>query len=428
MLFRSGGGLKRKVSLFLDPNENVRGKNLRKYPNTPGEVIGTPKLDDLFTPTAPSVLRTSPPNTAARIFRGEKAVVCISFHWDGSVIAPEAGNALDHYRHALKELAECGEFTLIGHGHPRVMGQLRKVYGALGIEVVEDFREVMRRADLYVNDCSSTLYEFCTTGKPVVILNSPKFRRNVHTGIRFWEYTDVGPQVEKAEELLTVIRSQLTAESEAYAEAREKAVRELYPHLGRSAERAAEAIRDFVSSKRPAVKRVDVVDGQSIGIIYMCFGVKAAAAVGRSMASLRGVGLDIPVCVVGDTRVDGAQFIEWTGQSPFDARQRQNFQFRAGRVKPFLYGLTPFERTLYIDADTEFMGNILPGFEMLGDFEMALAEESLSIGKLYNKPRAGWEINIIERDETIRETGGDAMRKFLNSGVKIGRASCRERV
>src|SRR4030066_73497 len=68
----------------------------------------------------------------------------------------------------------------------------------------------MRMADLYVNDCSSTYIEFCVTGKPVIILNAPEFRRNVHLGIRFWEYTDVGPQVESGEELLSVISEQLS--------------------------------------------------------------------------------------------------------------------------------------------------------------------------------------------------------------------------
>src|SRR4030066_1283564 len=149
----------------------------------------------------------------------------------------------------------------------------------------------------------------------------------------------------------------------------------------------------------------------------MSFGQRAASESRKSMASLRNVGLKIPVCVVGDTPARGAQFIEWEGESPFDGSQRKNFQFRAGRVKPFLYGLTPFERTLYIDADTEFMSDILTGFEMLDVYDMALAGGLLSVGQLYNKPLAGWEINIMERDATIVERGGDPNTRFLNSGV-----------
>jgi hypothetical protein len=36
---------------------------------------------------------------------------------------------------------------------------------------------------------------------------------------------------------------------------------------------------------------------------------------------------------------------------------------------------------------------------------------------LYNKKLAGWEINILERDVTVSEMGGDATQKFINSGV-----------
>jgi len=153
------------------------------------------------------------------------------------------------------------------------------------------------------------------------------------------------------------------------------------------------------------------------GIVYMSFGAKAGAAIAKSIASLRKTGLKYPICVVGDTPVAGTQFVKWEGESPYDAKQRNNFQFRAGRVKPLLYGCSPFERTLYVDADTVFMKSIEEGFGYLDEFDMAVTEEKLTLGGLYNKKLAGWEINIRERDVTIDETGGDAKRKFINSGV-----------
>lgn len=402
--YAGGAGMQRDVSLFLDPNEHTRALIAKTFPHKPGAVIGTPKMD-----------KFSGQRSAISGQHEGKAVVCISFHWDGSRIAPEAGNAFDHYRSVLPELARCEQFTLIAHGHPRNLGALAHFYEQCGIETVWDFDEVMQRADLYVNDCSSTLYEFCVTGKPVIILNAPQFRRNVHTGIRFWKYTDVGPQVNEPKELASVISEQLAVISDQWAAARGKAVADLYPYLGESANRAAEVIQDFVLSKAPAPVKIEKVSDESIGILYMGFGQRAASEIRKSIASLRNVGLKIPVCVVGDTPVRGTQFIAWEGESPFDASQRKNFQFRAGRVKPFLYGLTPFERTLYIDADTEFMSDIMRGFELLNEYDMALAEELLTISQLYNKARAGWEINILERDATIAELGGDT--QFLNSGV-----------
>jgi hypothetical protein len=157
------------------------------------------------------------------------------------------------------------------------------------------------------------------------------------------------------------------------------------------------------------------INGKSIGIIYMAFGDKAAQGVQKSIQSLRRIGSDIPVTVVGNTRVEGADFLEWKGGTPFDATQKKNFQFRAGRVKPFLYGYTPYDLTLYIDADTEFIRDIMPGFQALEEYDLAISEERLLISGLYNKAQAGWEINIQEQRQTLREIGKD--ERFLNSGV-----------
>jgi hypothetical protein len=184
----------------------------------------------------------------------------------------------------------------------------------------------------------------------------------------------------------------------------------------------SEAISAF-AKKVGNLRVVDQIEDESIGIIYMSFGEKAARAVKASAASLRRVGLQIPVCVIGSTPVDGFPFIEWAGESPFDGSQRQNFQFRAGRVKPKLYELSPFQRTLYLDADTEFIGNIMPGFDALGECDVAIARENLTLQQLYNKKLAGWEINIQERDATMDELGAGPNVHFLNSGVLFFRKS-----
>jgi hypothetical protein len=163
------------------------------------------------------------------------------------------------------------------------------------------------------------------------------------------------------------------------------------------------------------------IEGKSIGVIYMAFGAKAARGVEKSAATLRRLGFNIPVTVVGDSPARGCEFIKWQGQSPFDPNERKNFQFRSGRVKPFLYDYSPYDWTLYIDADTEFLRDITPGFLMLKDFDIAIAEEKNPISKLYNKALAGWEVNIQERDFTLQDIGGDQM--FINSGVIFFRKS-----
>jgi hypothetical protein len=55
--------------------------------------------------------------------------------------------------------------------------------------------------------------------------------------------------------------------------------------------RNPEAIQEFFISKNPPIRRVDEVNRESIGILYMCFGKKAAKEVAKSIKSLRETGL-----------------------------------------------------------------------------------------------------------------------------------------
>jgi CDP-glycerol glycerophosphotransferase (TagB/SpsB family) len=241
--YAGGTGLRTRVSLFLAPNDNIRKKTARAIPGAAQVIIGTPKLDAVISE------QLSVASDQLSVISGKrKPVVCISFHWNGSRVAPEAGNAFKHYRDVLPALARSRKFKLIGHGHPKAMSYLQGEYEQAGIEVVTDFREVMRRADVYVNDASSTLYEFCVTGKPVVILNAPWFRRNVKFGIRWWEYTDIGPQVNEPEQLKGTIEHVL-ANPDEYRTQRERMINDLYPFLGKSARRAAKAIYQFCGER-----------------------------------------------------------------------------------------------------------------------------------------------------------------------------------
>lgn len=181
-----------------------------------------------------------------------------------------------------------------------------------------------------------------------------------------------------------------------------------------------DSIIKFIIGVAPKYK--DKCGKDTIGIIYMAFGEKAGKAVQRSIATLKRIGYSYPVCVVGDQPVDNFEFRKWEGESPFDPTQKKNFMFRAGRIKPKLYELSPFDRTLYIDADTEYLQDIYAGFEMLDDYDIVATQEYLTVGELYNKFLAGWEINIEERAQTIKE-GIPANDRFVNSGVIFFRKS-----
>ena len=230
--YGGGIGLRKRVCLFLAPNQNIYNKTSGVFPEAPQVIIGTPKMD-AYQPVMP--------------VKKENPVIGISFHWNGKHVCPEAGNALDHYLEILPELA--ARFTLVGHGHPKIIDKLIPIYQNCGITTIErDFSKVLEMCDIYINDASSTLYEFSCTGKPVIILNAPWFRRDVHHGIRFWQYTDIGVNVDDPVQLVPAVKKTIAHPAQFYKQ-RLKMVEDLYPYIGCSAKRAAQAITTFLRSK-----------------------------------------------------------------------------------------------------------------------------------------------------------------------------------
>lgn len=145
--------------------------------------------------------------------------------------------------HAIVRLAS--RYTVIGHGHPRAMADLAPWYRRAGIEVVADFADVCRRADLLVFDNSSVGFEFASTGRPVVVLDPYHYRRGVHHGLRFW---DAIPGlvcadragVPDAVSLTAVVERALEDPPEAQ-EARERALELVCARRSGAAERAAKS-------------------------------------------------------------------------------------------------------------------------------------------------------------------------------------------
>lgn len=217
------GGIGRDdAGLFLTPNQHSAERWRMAYPRAAVEVIGSPRLDDL------PARQAGPPTIA------------ISFHWECR-ISPESRSALPHYREALPELART--VNLIGHGHPRA--NLAPMYERLGIEYVPDFADVCRRADLYVCDNSSTLFEFAATGRPVVVLNAPWYRPSVNHGLRFWDAAFVGVNSYDPTDLID--RIQLALEDRVIdRDNREESLDIVYAFRSGAAERAAAVITGWL--------------------------------------------------------------------------------------------------------------------------------------------------------------------------------------
>lgn len=230
------------VDLFLAPNAYTASL-IRMARPTRCEVIGTPKMDPWAYGHDPSILLTRPKN--------DPPVIAIAFHWGNKdAMPPESGSAWEHYKDLLPALRD--RYRLIGHGHPLAAEVYQQEFERLGIEWIPNFRDVLQRADLYINDLSSTLYEFLLTGKPVVVLNAPWFRRDMHWGIRFWDYSDIGINVEHPDELATAIDKTLQEYGSVCAAARRRAVKDLYPYAGYAAVRAAEVLTSYLEEQEKA--------------------------------------------------------------------------------------------------------------------------------------------------------------------------------
>ena len=231
----AGGVGRERVTLFLCPNQAVADTNLARYPQASVVVVGSPRVEWL------SRLRGDGPLLSPSSGVTPPPTVAVSFHWQ-CTITPEARSAFGWYEPALPDL--CERFHILGHGHPRIVTRLAKYWAGWGAETVTSFDEIVRRADLYVVDNSSTLFEAAAVGIPVVVLNAPWYRRDVEHGLRFWEYADIGPQVNHPEGLVTSVTEALVT-GQDYAGRRDMVTSHVYSLIDGAAHSAAKAILHF---------------------------------------------------------------------------------------------------------------------------------------------------------------------------------------
>lgn len=248
----SPGGLDRgDVGLFLHPGGHPAARDRQKYPRARVEVVGSPRLDRLHRKPRD----------------GREPIVAITTHWDPQFVkgqhgwqaCPETHSALTcpHYGgwfgilDAITELSK--RYHVIGHGHPGGhpgnIEDMTAIWAGMGIEVVRDFDEVCRRADLLVADNTSVIYEFAATGRPVVLLDPPWYDRNVGHGLRFWSASHVGLHVTDPRALTDMVTESLR---DRQWRDREEALDMVFAHRDHAAERAAVVLLDWTEERRMA--------------------------------------------------------------------------------------------------------------------------------------------------------------------------------
>lgn len=173
------------------------------------------------------------------------ATIAVSWHWHCVSGVPETDWAWPEYKEAVVELSK--HYKVIGHAHPRAWSRLERWYREVDIEPVQSFREVLNRACVYVCDNSSTLYEFASVGKPVVVLNSRYYRRDQEQGLRFWGLVP-GLQVDHPSDFQPAVEKALITDPSEYR----SVIEQVYAYTdGQAAKRAAEAILELGADMDP---------------------------------------------------------------------------------------------------------------------------------------------------------------------------------
>lgn len=95
---------------------------------------------------------------------------------------------------------------------------------------------------------------------------------------------------------------------------------------------------------------------RSKGAIYVAFGTKAILYAKMSIASLKIYHEDLPVAVISDKKMRGIKHIYAPDEDTGARCAKLNLDL-----------LSPFDQTLYVDADTLIRDKIWVGFEILED-------------------------------------------------------------
>lgn len=240
-----GGVGRERASLIVVPRENLVELSMKKYPRIAHSAAGCPKLDWYIN-------------------KPHGDAVCISFHWH-STFCPEADYSFPEYRSSIAELKKfCDRrhIELIGHCHPRARAEIKPFIQGLGIRFVDDFSDVCHESQIYICDNSSTIFEFAALGRPVVILNSKFYRKNVNYGLRFWDNVDCGVVVDEPKKLVDIVGKILDNEVEIDPDA----IKRVYNNIGSASKVAADSILNTLACWQKPVcvkgdchKRVEVV-------------------------------------------------------------------------------------------------------------------------------------------------------------------------
>ena len=140
------------------------------------------------------------------------------------------------------------------------------------------------------------------------------------------------------------------------------------------------------------------------GALYVAYGEKARAACLRSIETLREYIPEMAVAVVSDTPLPGIA-TQHVYQPEADPGART--------WKTQMYMLSPFDETLFLDADTEVVSSPEAGFSLLRFVDVVMAQD-----ENHRLADCHWRgHDVTERSMTLAQVGCDGDLLYYNTGV-----------
>lgn len=138
------------------------------------------------------------------------------------------------------------------------------------------------------------------------------------------------------------------------------------------------------------------------GVLYVAYGEKARKMAQASILTVRRHAPGLPVAVVSDAPLAGADVHVFHPEADRGARTQ----------KTQMYRLSPFDETLFLDADTEMRASPEPGFRLLQLVDLVLGQD-VNRNFADNK----WRHLRAEEVTFTEQALGTRQHMYFNSGV-----------
>jgi len=156
-----------------------------------------------------------------------------------------------------------------------------------------------------------------------------------------------------------------------------------------------------VHKSEPTVSGLAPVVPKDSGVIYVAYGSKAIDMAKKSIEILRYFNNKIPVSVISDQEIEDVNNI-----------YHEDTDSGARFIKTSIYFLSPYKRTLYLDADTELKSDPTSYFSLLDKVDLVMGQD---VTRIFNKTTHPHLVQE-EVEATIEETDGGEFIQY-NTGV-----------